>query len=126
VIAALPYFRWRSFGGFLLSHSRPHGALSLRDQFRRGYTEYVRDPEQHNDIRALDAPFHQTDERSVEASGLRELLLRDARIPAALPQRTAESPLRATCRLNLRAIFGRLPGRQLNIVWGRLLLKSQI
>jgi hypothetical protein len=98
----------------------------LRDQFRRGYTEYVRDPEQHNDIRTLDAPFHQTDERSVEASGLRELLLRYARIPAALPQRSAECPLRATGRLNLRAILGRLPGRQLNIVWGRLLLKSQI
>jgi hypothetical protein len=54
------------------------------------------------------------------------LLLRYACIPAALPQRSAECPLRATGRLNLRAILGRLPGRQLNIVWGRLLLKSQI
>jgi hypothetical protein len=126
VIAALPSFRWRCRGGVLLNRSRLHSALSLRDQFRRGYTEYVRDPEQDNDIRALDAAFHQTDERSVEASGLRELLLRYACIPAALPQRSAECPLRATGRLNLRAILGRLPGRQLNIVWGRLLLKSQI
>jgi hypothetical protein len=58
----------------------------LRYEFGRGNTEHIRDLEQYNDIWTLDAPLHQADERSIQASGFRELLLRDARALAALPE----------------------------------------
>jgi hypothetical protein len=126
VIAAFPCSRRCSLGGAHFRRRQPHGAFSVRDQFGRGNSQHVREPEQHNDIRTLNTSLHQADEGSIQTGGFRELLLRNARAFATFAEGQTESALRAFGRLNLLPIFGRFSGRQLNIVWGRLLLTSQI
>jgi hypothetical protein len=96
------------------------------NQLRCGNVQYLGDLEQHGDIRTLNTTFDQTNERSVQASGLRELLLREASVFSALAQDPAKSPLRAVGRLKLRLFLNLLWACQVNIVGYMIVLKSQI
>ena len=85
-------------------------------ELRGSHAEDFRDLEQDDDIRSLNAALDETYERAVQPGSFCQLLLRQSLFLPCCPQNDPKRPLRPVGRLDLRPVFRRFSGSQVNIL----------